>query len=257
MTPESGNWLTLAQNLAPVLIIGIIFATFTLRERAKRRKSKLIGSGAFENVITLDSYLTDETGYWGRLGLVSGVLFGLMMAAGGLLILSHTPNLVLPPLIGSTISGLFGGLLFGIFFPLAFRRTTNIYAKSLYKGEDWIANDPPPGIDPDYQLLCTRIVGSMGVGGILYAERRALVFVPHKLNRRRHQPVTLSPVTNLRTELSPPPARNFLQKLLVPKPQPQLIITSPTEQMYLTVPQPVVTISMLDHVLERLKRNGL
>jgi hypothetical protein len=50
MTPEPGNWLTLVQNLAPLLVLGGIFAAFTLRERAKRRKSRLLGSKALKSL---------------------------------------------------------------------------------------------------------------------------------------------------------------------------------------------------------------
>jgi hypothetical protein len=251
MTPESGDWMTLTQNL----IIGIIFAVFTLRRRTERRKSRPVGSTAFENVIALESYLADETGYWGRLGVVSGIFFGVTMTAAGLIILSHTPNLLLSPLVGSIVGGLVGGFFFGIFFPITLRRKVNSYTTGLYRGEDWIATIPPLGMKPDYQLPCTRIDGRLGIGGTLCAGREALVFVPHKLNRRKVQPVTMSPIATLRTELAPSAPRNFLQKLLVPKPQPQLTITSQSDTVYLAVPQPAATIAKLDHVLGGLRGN--
>lgn len=254
MRTESGNWVTLAENLAPLLVIATFYAAFTWGARLRRRRTRAAGSQTFENIVAREAYDIDETGYWRRVGVVSGSFFGTCVTLMMLPVLYRTPNLMLPPLIGSPLGGFIGGLLFGILFSMFSRQRTKTYVNALYNSEEWIANLPAADLSIYYQLPCTWNNGQVGVGGILYLGREGLIYLPHKRNVHWHPPFTMSPIETVNTSLIQPPIRNVIQKLLIPKSQPQLEITSQKGRMRFTVPQPSKTIKKLDSLLERLRQ---
>ena len=245
MSGESGrSWLGLLLNLAPIAIV--FLATIWLTLRRRKKKAQAVSHAPVTNLLPLTDYLA-ETGYWQRLPILCGVMFALFMGSGVFVITTNTPNLMYSPIVSSMVGGLFGGLFFGVFFTFFTRRRFNNYLACFYKGEGWIANPPPEDLHAIFQVPGARVDSGLNAGGLLYVGPEALAFVPQKLNRRQVAPVTLAPISSLSFELADPPKGNGLQRFLIPRPQPHLLISGEAIQLRLIIPQPSV-------VLERLKR---
>ena len=205
------------------------------------------------NIITLKSYLADDTGYWKRLALLAGTSFGLMIGFASFFTLRSTPNLLMSPLTGAVFTTFFGGLFFGTFFPIMMRRKTNWLKTSLYNGADWISNSLPSGFQALYQIPCSQVDGALGIGGVFYAGQDSFLFVPHKLNGREIPPVTIYPLATVTTELAPPDRQTSIRKLLIPHPQPHLILAWQSGQIRLAVPQPATIRNKIESTLQLLR----
>jgi hypothetical protein len=251
---RTGNWVTFAENVAPLLVIAGMYVAFTWRSKIGRRRTRVAGSQGFENIVAREVY-DAETKYWWRLGVISGIFFGAGMALMTLPTLYSNPNLLWHqhPLTGSMLGGLDGGLLLGVLFPALWKRRTKTFIDGLYNGEEWITELPPPGFHIYYKLPCTWNDDQAAVGGILYLGRQGLIYVPHKRNGRAYPPFTMSPIETVKTALVQPPFTNAIRKLLGPKPQPQLEITSQKSCMRFIVPQPPTTITALNRLLDSIR----
>lgn len=201
---------------------------------------------AFENLLPLASYQQDDTGYWGRLRLLGGILFGVAMTVMGFFTFPSRPVVLL-------LAGVLGGLFFGVIFTWLIRRRVRRYEEGLYKGEGWIVRPLPAGVHPEYQLPATQVIGPQGVGGILYVGPADLTFVPHWLNAGTPEVVSVSLASGVQTALVAPPAAHVLQRFLVPRRRQQILINAEGTELRLVTPEPATTIEKLNQVLAGYK----
>jgi hypothetical protein len=138
-----------------------------------------------ENLTPQEVYDIDDTGYRGRLGLVTGAFFGFSM---GIACSFLTPSIiglgwrVLP----SISAGVFCGIGFGRRFPKGFRKKMSSMIDRLYAGDTELDVVPPPEKELRYRLPCSwKRSENFSVGGVLYIGPLGLLFVPHKLNLPR------------------------------------------------------------------------
>src|SRR5262245_41833780 len=134
------------------------------------------------NLLPLEAYRIDETGYWSRLPFVTTLGFGVPM---GLAILLTTSELDwIARVLVAVVGGSIGGALFGILFPIVFRRQMFSYVDAVYQGRPgWAATDPPQGKEVHSRLPCGWSKNArMNVGGVLYVGKAGFVFVPHRRN---------------------------------------------------------------------------
>jgi hypothetical protein len=201
-------------------------------------------------LVALTAYDVDETGYWGRLRWVSGVYFGLAMAAVSLVL----PNTRYSPPVTAAMSLAICGPLFGLAFPALVRRMTNLITAGIYAGESWIIDPPPVNYCVYYQIPCTRMNGSMGIGGVLYLGRKGLLFVPHKRNRKQSAPLEMGPLEVLKISRVPPFIGNRIQRLLIARPQEQIEVTWNGTTARFLMPNPADTFVKFSRSLVTLQQ---
>lgn len=222
-----------------------------LRASGKFRKASRIPTSTqrIENLVPLAAYDVDETGYWARLRWVSGIYFGLAIAAVSLVL----PSTRYSPPVTAAIFLAIGGPLFGLGFPAMVRRSVRLIAAGIYAGESWII-DPPAMTDRVYyQVLCTCMRGRVGLGGVLYLGRKGFLFMPHKRNRKRTVPIEM-PLETLRISLGAPSIGNRIQRLLTPRPQGQIEVTWNGGSARFLMPNPAETYVRLRRCLETLQQ---
>jgi len=211
------------------------------------------------NLLPLDAYHRDESGYWRRMPIVAGTFFGLAMAVGSYFILGNTPNLLHPRSPGEILLiGILSGLFFGALFPLSLRHKLRRFTNRLYSGDEGLIRIPTTEGPFDYKLPCNWLQESVGVGGVLCVGRSGLLFVPHALNRRSATFFRMAPLEQLQVGVSKAPrSLSLLQRMLVPHPPSLLEIRWPSEVACFVVPQATTTADLLIRVLHDLKgRSG-
>jgi hypothetical protein len=207
-----------------------------------------------QNLLPLDSYRRDESGYWTRMSIIAGVLFALPMAVSFYSILGRTPNLLHPRSPGEIVLiGVLSGLFFGALFPRYLRRKVQRFTDRLYSGDETLISIPSTEGPFDYKLPCTWLQESIGVGGVLYVGRSGLLFVPHKLNQRSAQFLRMAPLEALSVTVVESPRGNVLQRILVPHPQPLLQIEWLSESARFRVPSAATTTELLVQAMRSLR----
>jgi hypothetical protein len=206
-----------------------------------------------QNLLPLDAYRRDESGYWTRLSIIAGVFFGLPMAASSYFILGSTPNLLHPRSPGEIVLiGVLSGLFFGALFPRYLRRKVLRFTDRLYSGDETLISIPPTEGPFDYKLPCTWVRESIGVGGVLYVGRSGLLFVPHRLNQRSAQFFRMAPLETLSASAVESQHGNVLQRILVPHPQPLLQIDWLSKSARFRVPSAATTAELLAQATQSL-----
>jgi hypothetical protein len=189
-----------------------------------------------ENLVPREIYDIDDSGYRQRLGLLTGIFFGLAM---GLACLFLTPSTI--GFSSRTLlcigTGLFGGVFFGKTFPRGFRKRMSSIVDRLYAGDPTIDTPPPPGKDLRYRLPCSwKRSQSFTVGGVLYIGPQGLLFVPHKMNLPRDRTFfEMGPSRSLKLSLTPQKAARFFE-LFVPRPPSVLQVIWPDGSAQFVVP---------------------
>jgi hypothetical protein len=189
--------------------------------------------------------------------IVAGTFFGLAMAVVSYFILGNTLNLLHPPTPGEILLiGILSGFFFGTLFTWMTRRKSRQIVDRLYSGDESLIVAPISDGAFAYRLPCTWIKDSLGFGGVLYAGRSELLFVPHKLNGRSISAIRMAPLEQLQVGVSKgPPSLNLVQRMLIPHPQPLLEIRWLSEIACFLVPSAATTANLLIQVLHDLKRD--
>jgi hypothetical protein len=202
-----------------------------------------------ENLIPREVYDVDETGYRERLGIISGILFGFIMAIFFLLTTSRGGfgwRVFLSLCLGTLC-----GVGFGRAFPKRFRKRMSSMVDRLYEGNP--VTDIAPSLEEElrYRLPCSwKRSKNFSVGGVLYVGPMGLLFVPHKINLPRDSSAfEMGPNKSLSLRLSPQEVNGLLM-LLVPRPSPALEVIWPEGTPQFLVPAPNQVLKLLD---ERLR----
>jgi hypothetical protein len=146
--------MTLLLTLSPYLILAVLAGLALSAKRKLQRESRMTGGAhPLENLLPLAAYDADETGYWKRMHLRSGALFGVGLAAVELI--SPIPGTRYSPLICAVVTLVIGGPAFGLLFPPLLRIGVRRLVVGLYVGEPSIIDPPPPNQLVRYQLPCT------------------------------------------------------------------------------------------------------
>jgi hypothetical protein len=191
-----------------------------------------------ENLVPREVYDADDSGYRERLGLVTGMFFGLTMGIACFFLI--------PPIVGlgwrallSVCTAIFDGIAFGMLFPKRFRKKMSSLTDRLYEGDASIDVPPPPEKELRYRLPCSwKRSRNFSVGGVLYIGPLGLLFVPHKMNLPRDRSAfEMGPTKSLKL-LMATQAATGLVKLLVPRPAPLLQVTWPEGSAQFVVPAP-------------------
>lgn len=186
----------------------------------------------------------EPPGYWLRLGVVIGLLYGAFQALFELL---EPPEhrsepVVLAALVIGAVGGTFFGALWTWFMRRSFRRTVD----RVYAGDPKLVPPLPPGRDYLYRLPCGMLAGRITVGGVLYLGPRGAVFQPHRRNLRRHRAaVFLEPVKALKARLveyAPPRAVRLLSSAAPHA----LELSAPRATARFLVPWPETTLVLLE-----------
>ena len=191
-----------------------------------------------ENLVPREVYDIDDSGYSQRLGLGTGVFFGLCM---GIACFFLTPSLLgfgWSALL-SVCAGVLCGIAFGKNFPRRFRKKMSSILDRLYRGDTDIDIPPPPEKELRYRLPCSwKRSEDFSVGGVLYMGSLGLFFVPHKMNLPRDRSAfEMGPNKNLKLSLTTPELSG-LSKLLVPRPTPRLQVVWPDGNAQFIIPAP-------------------
>ena len=93
----------------------------------------------------------------------------------------------------------------------------------------------------------------MGIIGVLYLGRDGLLFTPRKRSWKPGQPIEMAPLELLRIALVPPPPRNAIQRLLIPRPQEQLEISWNGGSSRFIMPRPADTWLKIGRSLDALR----
>jgi len=187
------------------------------------------------DLINLDDYVATLGGGLGRMSIVSGAFFGLTMSLFGLLALWPTagPEKALSL---AALGGASSGLLFGFFFPRSLKKKMQRIARSVFTAEGRYAAPPPAGTWTA-RVPCNYLLGSIGVGGLLYLQPDGFAFVPHSGNLPRHRQIvtaTAEPLTAKLIELPP----SWWHSLVVAERPPLLEIASASTAWRFVVPKP-------------------
>jgi hypothetical protein len=206
-----------------------------------------------ENLVPRSTYDSDETGYWQRLPFVAGICFGLPVGIFFTMMTAFVGwgkfGLEECLLLGMS-GGALSGILFGFFFPRAFRRKMSSITDANYSRE------PEPDVLPSHkENLQYRLPSnwmkteSFAVGGVLYIGKGGLFFLPHGKNMPRDRfSFEMSPANELRLSLTPTTLTGWKQ-LLVPHPAPFLHIIWPGGEANFLIPSPRNTLGLIERAL--------
>jgi hypothetical protein len=191
-----------------------------------------------ENLVPRDVYEVDESGYRQRLGLVTGIFFGL---AVGLACLFLTPSMIGFGwrVLLSICTGVFSGVAFCKSFPRGLQKKMSSIIGRLYAGDATIDTPPPTGKDLRYRLPCSwKSSENFAVGGVLYIGPEGLLFVPHKMNLPRDRSsFEMGPSKGLKLSLTTQKLAGFF-KLFVPHPPSVLQVIWPDGTAQFVIPAP-------------------
>ena len=155
-----------------------------------------------ETLAPRETYDTDELGITERLPLYSGVSYGVGMGIFAL-VESLLDGRSLGRALGSAaLMFSFGGLCFGLTFPLLMRVGARRINDRLYAG-DWRMVRPPPSGRYTHRLPCAWLrTPNHAVGGVLYLGPGGLRFDPHLRNRARHrESLVMEPLDGMTVQL--------------------------------------------------------
>jgi hypothetical protein len=243
--------MTLLVNLSPLLLlVGFVWLALRANRKFKKASQMTPGSTQFENLVALEAYDVDETGYWRRLPWVTGLFFGVAMAFMTPLI----PSTSYSPAMTAVLSFAIGGPIFGLFFPMGLRRQIRGIWAGLYAGGPRSINPPTANGLYYYQIPCTSVRGKTGIIGVLYVGRGGLLFAPRKRSWKPGPTLEISPLDAVSIALVPPLPQNVIQRLLIPRPLEQIEIRWNGASARFLMPRPADTCSKIVRSLETLRR---
>ena len=211
-----------------------------------------------QNLIPLESYLRDETGYWTRLPFVSGTFFGVTFSTFFYFAERGSGTLLHPPtFVHSLVTAVLSGVFFGALFTFFLRRKVKRLWKLLYLGNAAVESRFSKQTGCTHKLVCTLVQEDTGIGGTLYLGSDNWQFLPHQeygqkersSDKKLFQPATSIHLALIRSPESKGLIRRWLQKFLVPKRPMLLDITSSGAHASFLVPTPEVTLSALHDVI--------
>jgi hypothetical protein len=206
-----------------------------------------------ENLVPRATYDSDETGYWRRLPLAAGIGFGVPMGIFFAMMTAFMGwgkfGLEACLLLGLS-TGALSGVIFGFFFPRAFRHKMSSITDANY------SRDPEPDLMPSpekklrYRLPSNWMRSeSHAVGGVLYIGRDGLLFLQHGKNvQRDRSSFEMGPADELRLSLTPTTLTGW-RRLLVPRPVPLLNIIWPGGEASFLIPSPQNTLGLIEKAL--------
>jgi flagellar biosynthesis protein FliQ len=209
-----------------------------------------------ENLIPLAAYHADETGYWKRLSLFSGLVFGVGMAIFSAVYPIDDSTLLYSRISRALIGFFFCGIFFGLLFPWLVRRRFRSIQDGLFAGKSWIDEPPPTNRRLDYRFPCSLITGggASAVGGVMYLGLDGMIFVPHKRNLRDNKRVLeMVPLSGVIIGTAEPPVRSLLQRILIPRPQPTLEVQWPEGRANFLVPSVESFLPKLSQLTAKLR----
>lgn len=173
-----------------------------------------------------------------RMGLLMALLFGVLAALGVFLVAWLGEPRVrengLKEAVGIVLLVAGAGFLFPYLLDF---RVRMIYGRAI-EGEGLYAAAPPPAGDFTHRLLCSLVRSpSIAAGGFLYVGPTRIVFAPHSLNLPKDRHLVEIPREPLSVSLRPAQLTPF-QRLLIPNPPEQLVLTSGDSSWTLVVPTP-------------------
>ena len=245
--------MTLLVNLSPFLMLGVIIWFIA---RAKKRFNRAVVDTAetqpAQNLIPLDLYDLDETGYWRRLPWIVSLLFGVSL--GALELLLPIPGTRYSPPVCAAIALAIGGPFFGLLFPACIRARARSITAALYTGDRRFVDPPPADLFVLKQIVCSIITGPVAVGGTLYLGPGELLFVPHKRNQRPSPPLKVSPLQSVKIATVPPPPANAIQRLVAPRPRDLIELNWNGGNARFLMPTPADALVRLGRCLDALQR---
>jgi len=187
------------------------------------------------DLINLDDYVATIGGGLGRMSIVTGAVFGLTMGLFGLLALWPTagPERALALAV---LGGASSGLIFGFFFPRSLQKKMQRIARSVFTAEGRYAAPPPAGTWTA-RVPCNYLLGSIGVGGLLYLQPGGFAFVPHSGNLPRHRQIVTATGEPLTVKLIALPP-SWWHSLVIAERPPLLELASASKAWRFVVPEP-------------------
>jgi hypothetical protein len=207
-----------------------------------------------KNLLPREAYDQDETGYWKRLPIVLGTVFGFTFAVLMYFGERTVPNIQRVPTLGEMmLVGVIAGIFFGTVFPRSFKRRLRNRTDRLFAADESLIG-PPPTTDPiAATLLCTWINGARGVGGVLYIEAEGLEFVPNRDELMSSGSFRMAPLVDLHIGLAEAPeSKNPLFRALIPEPKPRMQVRWQSGTALFSVPSVEATVERLTQVIRGL-----
>lgn len=145
-----------------------------------------------ENLFPREIYDLDESGYWKRAQILSGLLFGtgMWVAGAGILLFifkgfKNIPNSETVLFVG-TLLGVLAGIFFGLIWGRGMRRKMKKFIDQLYSRDPAFVDLPEQDEQFRYRVLGSYMPRPyFAVGGIFYFGDSGLLFIPHKGNLPR------------------------------------------------------------------------
>ena len=192
-----------------------------------------------EDLVPRTAYDVDETGYWERMPVVTGLIMAVCCTAITYATIGRDW-----PFRESAIRGMAGGFMFAVLFPSLLRWFVRGYTSRAYAGKGRFALAAPAGFDVAYRLLCSAIIGDSraAVGGNLFIGRSGLSFVPFS-----GSPLTF-PMPELKVAAVPAPT-NALLRVVIPRPASLLEATGRDVRARFVLPTPSATITKILNAL--------
>jgi hypothetical protein len=106
-------------NLLPLVLLVTVWFLFWGRNKWTRTEAMGQSAVLYENLVPLEKYDVDETGYWSRLRWVAGLFFGTSMGILAAIGSFSGPDLYYSPSEQAVIAFVVGGPMFGLFLPIA------------------------------------------------------------------------------------------------------------------------------------------
>ena len=206
-----------------------------------------------KHLLPREAYDQDEAGYWKRMSIVLGAVFGFIFAVLMYFGERTVPNIQRVPTLGEmVVVGVIAGLLFGTVFPRRFKRRLRDRTDRLLAADESLIGPPPTTDAIVATLLCTWIKGAHGVGGVLYIGAAGLEFVPNRDELMSNGGFRMAPVTSLQISLAEATDLNPLLRILIPKPRPRLQIRWQAGSALFSVPSVEATAERLTQLIREL-----
>jgi hypothetical protein len=184
----------------------------------RRLSPALSGQRVMRELIAESDILVDQTGYWKRMPILSGLFWG-----GGMFLAS--PFIVSYPIWSSGmmlffvgLACLLAGVLFAVFFTLSMRLVAWWEARLAYRGKGKWSTSPPPPEGAAYRLPCSRVLPPQRLmPGNLYLGCAGLFFVPIRMRRQSSSTPLMLPLDAV-SPRAVPMELSGLNRLLLARP---------------------------------------
>jgi hypothetical protein len=202
-----------------------------------------------ENLLPLESYFASPKFPLLRVALLAGIPFGAVM---GLFVLLATVGTGGErPFATAGVLALGSGTIIGLVAPISVRSNLRSLVRKTYNGTPPFDTAPPAPAASTHRLPASfRRSRWVTVGGVLYAGRDGIAFVPHARNLPRdRQPIWMRAGEGLRIAAVPHRDLNVMARLLYGAAPPALEIAAPGGRRLFVVPQAEAMAAKLRAVL--------